>query len=378
MRRGTRFVSDSLQFTGTDLGDRDSGTFRRRTFDASEDDGDATSNESDGDGDSDDGEDSEDSDYLDLSGLSPQEREEVLVQSAMRRISLAQATGQADVHLKPEELEALAQRQKRIEAEERAARRKKRHGGGRSDRRKKSEQRIAVPLSQLASASSKKKSSPPQPAKVPSGLDALSRQTTGGGDVPADGRDRPGYPPIGYFPPPSASRSRPRAGTSLSQRPPSLAHNEYGYGSSRTRSAVGSLRATQLDPFQYQTGGPRASDVPGTAAAPSRRHASGPSAVMREQRRSTLTPPGAARSSHGSRRASYGEDTSEAESSRSEEDSSSDGRVEPPIREPANKPTGGRGRSSTIVVEKSPERVRSKKKSSSPVKRKQVAGKKKK
>ncbi|KAH0601084.1 hypothetical protein MHUMG1_02085 [Metarhizium humberi] len=331
MRRGTRFVSDSLQFTGVDLGDRDSGTFRRRQFGASEDDSDATSDESDSEGESDDGEDSEDSDYLDLSGLSPEEREEVLVQSAMQRINQAQATGQTDVHLRKEELEALAQRRKRMEEEERARRKKQRHSGGGSDRKKKSEQRIAVPLTQFAPVSRKKKSSLPASMEFPPRQDSLPRQIAGG-DLPADGRDRQGYPPMGYFPPPSASRSRPRSGTSSSQRPPSRARDEYEYSSSRPRSSVGSLRDTHLDPFQYQTAGPHAPYPPGAAAASSRRHASGPSEVMHDQRRSTVNPP-AARSSHGSRRTSYGGDTSDAHSSNSE-DSNSDGRVQPPIREP--------------------------------------------
>lgn len=374
MRRGTRFVSDSLQFTGVDLGDRDSGTFRRRQFGASEDDSDATSDESDSEGDSDDSEDSEDSDYLDLSGLSPEEREEVLVQSAMQRINQAQAAGQTDVHLRKEELEALAQRRKRMEEEERARRKKQRHSGGGSDRKKKSEQRIAVPLTQFAPVSRKKKSSLPASMEFPPRQDSLPRQIAGG-DLPADGRDRQGYPPMGYFPPPSASRSRPRSGTSSSQRPPSRARDEYEYSSSRPRSSVGSLRDTHVDPFQYQTAGPHAPYPPGAAAASSRRHASGPSEVMHDQRRSTVNPP-AARGSHGPRRTSYGGDTSDAHSSNSE-DSNSDGRVQPPIREPVSK-TRERGRNSTIVVEESPERVRSKKKSSSPVKRKQVAGKKKK
>ncbi|OAA43177.1 hypothetical protein NOR_04544 [Metarhizium rileyi] len=377
MRRGTRFVSDSLQFTGIDMGERDSGTYRRRHLGASgDDDSDATSKESDSEDDSDD---SEDSDYLDLSGLSPEEREEVLVQSAMQRIKQAQANGQIDVHLRKEELEALTQRRKRLEEEERARRKKKRHSEGGSDRKKKSEQRIAVPLTQLAPASRKKKSASSS-TEFPPRQDSLPRHTAGA-DLPPDGRNGQGYPPMGYFPPPSTSRARPRSGAASSQRPSSRARDEYEHSSSRPsssvsrqRSSLGSIRdAPRLSPFQYQTAGPRAPYL--QDAVPSRRHVSGPSEFIYEQRRSTLTPP-AARSRHGSRRTSYSEDTSEAESSNSEE-TNSDSRTEPAIREPVSKPTG-RGRNSTIVVEESPERVRSKKKSSSPVKRKPVAGKKKK
>lgn len=389
VRRNTRFVSDSLQFTGIDMGDRKSGTSRRRQYsDSEDDDGDSTSNESD----SDDDEDSDDSDYLDLSHLSPEQREEVLVQSAMRRISQAQAAGQANVDLKKDEIEALERRRKRIEEEERAKRKKKkRHSESGSDRKKKSrEQRIAVPLTQLAPVSRKKKSSLSSSTEFPPRQDSLPRQIAAG-DLPPDGRDRQGYPPIGYFPPPSASRSRPRAGTTSSQRPPSRARDEYEYSSSRPSSAnrprssrgsprdeasMLSSRSSHLDPFQFQTAGPRVPPHPaGAAAASSRRHVSNPSDIIYEQRRGMVTP-AAARSRHGSRRPSYEEDTSEAESSSSEA-STSDDRGGAQIREPVSK-SRARGRNSTIVVEESPERVKSKKKSSSPVKRKPVGGKKKK
>lgn len=103
-RRGSRFVSDSLTFTGTDLGDHNGG-LRRRQYQESDSE--------EGDGSSTDLEEDEDS----LAMLDPRDREEILVQSAMARIERAQAKGRTDVNLTKGELEALEQRKKR-QAEE--------------------------------------------------------------------------------------------------------------------------------------------------------------------------------------------------------------------------------------------------------------------
>ncbi|KAK2599008.1 hypothetical protein QQS21_005542 [Conoideocrella luteorostrata] len=380
-RRNTRFVSDSLNFTGIDLGDRTSGTYRRQEFSDSEKDGDSTSIE----GDSEEDDDDEFSDYL--SSLSPEEREEVLLRSALQLISRAQANGDTNVHLNKQELEAYGRYLKRMEEEERARQKKKRNSGSGNDKKKRAkEQRMAVPLTQLAPTSRKKKSSPSSSAELPPRQDSLPRQRASN-DLPPDGRDRQGYPPMGYFPPPSASRTRPRAGTTTSQRPSGRAHNEYEYASrpssaSRPRSSRGSPRdeastissRSHIDPFQFQTAGPRA-PFPAGAAVASRRHVSGPE-IMYEQRRGTVTP-AAARSRHGSRRASYEEYTSDEGNATSEESTSDDRANGAQIREPARQ-SRGRGRNAVLVVEESPERTKSKKKSSSPVKRKQVGGKKKK
>lgn len=401
MRRNTRFVSDSLHFTGIDLGDRKSGTYRRRQYSDSEDeDGDSDSSESYGEEEEEDEEEEEEDDDDDddgssryLARLTSEEREVVLVRSALQLIGRAQAMGETDVHLNKQELEAYGRYLKRVkeEEEERARQRKKRNSGSGSDKKKAKEQRMAVPLTQLAPTSRKKKSSLSSSAEFPPRQDSLPRQRAAN-DLPPDGRDQQGYPPMGYFPPPSASRSRPRAGTTTSQGPSSRAREEYDYVSrpssaNRPRSSRGSPRdeasATSsrphnntLNPFQFQTAGPRVPYLPGAAAA-SRRHVSGPPEIVYEQRRGTTTP-AAARSRHGSRRASYDEYTSEEGSPTSEESTSDDGGNGAQIRDPGGR-TRGRGRSEAIIVEESPERTKSKKKSSSsPVKRKQMAGKKKK
>ncbi|POR32074.1 Prenylated Rab acceptor 1 [Tolypocladium paradoxum] len=397
-RRNTRFVSDSLQFTGIDLGDRASGTVRRRRYGDSDDDDDDGSTSSDDD----------DNDSAYGEGAAPlaiRDREEALVQSALHRISRARAKGKADVKLSKEELAALERRRKRIQEEEE---RKKRGSGSGSDRKKKKEQRIAVPLSHLEPVSRKKRTAA---QAHPPRQDSLPRHASAGGVL--EGQQRQGYPPMGYFPPPSASRSRPRSGTA-SSRPPSRARDERGSSPfqyeyvphpsaanrhvsdsvARLRSSRGSPRdeassslgsRANLDPFMYQTEGPRAA-YPAGAAAASRRHVSGPAEMAYNTHRGTQAP-AVSRSHQGSRRQSYGDETSEDEGVTSEESTSDDrgngAQIGEPAREPAREPVrepvrepSGRGRDVGIVVEVSPERRPEppKKKSSSPVKKKPVSG----
>lgn len=401
MQRNMRFVSDSLHFTGIDLGDRMGGTRRHRRRGGFEgEDGDSTSSESDGEEDEDDDEDSGDgdSDYMMTSHLSPEEREEMLVQSALQRISRAQAREEANVRLNKQELAAFARHQKRVEAEERARRRANRRSQSRGDgKRRAKEQRVAVPLTQLAPTSRKKRSPLASSADFPPRQDSLHIQES----VDSEHSGGQTYPPMGYFPPPSAARSRPRAGTATLQRPSSHMRDDYEYhdawvppvnppGSSRgspRHDAPASVSQTHLDPFQYQTAGPRAPHAAGAAAA-SRRYVSSPPGVMYEERRGTASP-AAAGGRQGSRQqqqqsprqASYDEDTSEASSPTSEESTSDDRGRGAQIRPGTSvAPSTGRVRAEAIVVEESPDRgARSKKKPSSlPIKRKPVEVKKKK
>ncbi|KND95388.1 Prenylated Rab acceptor 1 [Tolypocladium ophioglossoides CBS 100239] len=337
--------------------------------------------------------------------LAIRDKEEALVQSALQRINRARAKGKADVKLNKEELAALERHRKRMQEEER----RKRGSGSGSDRKKKKEQRIAVPLSHLEPVSRKKRTAAqPHPPRK----DSLPRHVSAGGVL--EGQQHQGYPPMGYFPPPSASRSRPRSGTT-SSRPPSRARDEGGsspfqyeyvahpsaanrHGSdsvARPRSSRGSPRdeassslgsRSNLDPFMYQIEDQRAA-YPAGAAAASRRYASGPAETAYNTRRGAPAP-AASRSYQGSRRQSYGDETSEDENATSEENSSDDrgngGQTrEParePVREPVREPSGG-GRDVGIVVEVSQEPEpdpQPPKKKSSPVKRKAVSGGKRK
>ncbi|KAG5918754.1 hypothetical protein E4U42_006751 [Claviceps africana] len=290
--------------------------------------------------------------------------------------------GETDVHLHKQELEAYGRYLQRMEEEERARQKNKkkkeeaRNKGSGSDKKKKvKEQRMAVPLTQLAPASRKKKSSLASWTEFPPRRDSLPRERSAT-DLAPDGHDRKGYPPMGYFPPPSsASRSRPRSGTTTSQ-PSSASRPQSSRGSPRDEAFTMSGRSQgNINPFQFQTAGPRVPYPPGAAAA-SRRSVPGPTDVAYEQHRETGAS-ATARSRYGSRRASYDEYTSEEGSPASEESTSDDRGNVAKIREPVGK-VGRRGRGEVIVVEESPERTRSKKKSSSPVKRKPVGGRKKK
>ncbi|SPN96823.1 uncharacterized protein DNG_00343 [Cephalotrichum gorgonifer] len=183
-RRGNRRIEGgSLRYSGRDGGGRETdNTAVGRVG--------GYSYHSESDDDDDDDEDgSSEEDYVleeDLKGLSPMERDEVLVQSALRHIQRAQERGRTDVRLTEEELGAMDRRRKRMEEE--AARK--------AARRRARSQRIAVPLSQLES---------PRKKRIPSTQDLASLD-----------EEHAAYPPMGYFPPPS---SRPRSGTTGSQRP---------------------------------------------------------------------------------------------------------------------------------------------------------------
>jgi PRA1 family protein 1 len=374
MSRSRRFVSDSLRFTGTDLGDRSRGTSRRR-FQASDGEGGGSSSE-----------DEDDEDDYDLALLGPREKEEALVQTALMRIERARSKGRTDVNLSKDELAALERYQQRMKDE-----------AERKERKKRKENRISVPLTHLEPVSRKKRSTP-----QPAGHETVSRH--GSASDLAASQEQQVYPPMGYFPPPSGSRARPRSGTSASARPPSRAYEDgfqYEYvqrpssaasrhvsDSASPRSSRGHLIPEEawpqnaypppssgnrngLDPFLFMTAGPRAPPSAGAAAA-ARRHGSTPSEMSYSTRRDVEPPAAAGRRRRGARRdeTSDEEDYLEETTSESTSDDLGSGAQ---IREPT------RSRDSEIVVEVSPERDRetsSKKKSSdssSQTKRKPVS-----
>lgn len=354
-RRGSRFVSDALAFTGTDLGDRH-GAVRRRQLGDTDSDEEGYSTD-----------DVDDAEEDGLAMLDPQDREDILVQSAMARIQRAQAKGRADVNLSKAELEALERRRRRTEEE-----------AEKRERRRRREHRISVPLTQIEPMSRHRRSG--------RSSEASSRHPSVG-DLPQV------LPPMGHFPPPSLGpRTRPRSGTSVSQRSLGRVHDDHGYEYvQRPMSAIAARQTSDSmsrppsrsfladepysqysgggredpdahDPFQFQTAGPR---VVAAAAALARRPPSSAGAS------------GSIRSTRSNRRSVY-EESSDDDFIPSEEGSSVSDEQGNGARIREAPP---RGRESAIVIEESPEPERSspKKKESSPVKRKPVAsrGKKK-
>ncbi|KAM0462544.1 hypothetical protein ACHAPV_004022 [Trichoderma viride] len=170
--------------------------------------------------------DSYDEDYSDDQQDEEDEWEAALVEKALYRINKAQAKGRTDVRLSKEEIKALERRQQRMEAEERRNRRR-------------GQERVAIPLSQFGSMA--------RLGGSESGSNPVSRQPSG-----SETHDEIS-PQMGYFPPPSGSRPRPKSTISTSR--PTSFHEE-----------------PSRDPFKYQTAGSRAAKY----AAP-KRHGSGQS-----------------------------------------------------------------------------------------------------
>lgn len=284
---GRRFASDSLRFTGIDMGEGTVGPRRRHAHGRLEDD-----ESSDSDQDSERGNENQ----------ALREEEDALVESAMQRIRRAQAKGKQEVKLNKKELAALERRKKRLQAEAEDEKKKK----------KKKEQRYAVPLSELAPLSQKASRGG---SKVSS--DVLPRHPspellakTQGGKV---------QPPVGWFAHPSSSRpsiaetrrafepNSDREGSSSSSlqysyvQPPGPPTNSRHlsdpyvrprstrgpqpheeavrvsqYGASASAS-VPSVPST-LDPFRFMTAGAQAPYHAGSTAA--LRHGSGSSAYI--------------------------------------------------------------------------------------------------
>ncbi|KAM0363564.1 hypothetical protein ACHAP4_000417 [Fusarium culmorum] len=226
---GSRFASDPLRFTGTDVGNSERGLVRRGHYEDSEDSED----------DSDSSEDEEFEQYL--AELASHDPEEALVQSAMHRIERAKAKGRTDVDLNDEEIAALERRRKRDEA----AKKKK------SSKRRKDSSRVAIPLTQLESSSSRKKDS----------FTSQSRQPSRSNSNLTEGQDRPSRPSLGSLPP-TSSTGRPRSGTTTSSqsrvRAPSTSRQPSD-SSAVVRRGRNSSQAP-ADPFQFQVpGAPRGS-----------------------------------------------------------------------------------------------------------------------
>ncbi|KAK7988501.1 hypothetical protein PG989_008816 [Apiospora arundinis] len=210
-----RFMSDQLQFTGTELarGGRSRGGHAYDEDDSSEEES---------------GEDTEE----DEDDEAARELEDELVEGALAKIRKAQAKGKADVKLNEKELEALERRRKRVQAE--AAKPKQKPA------------RIAVPLSQFD----------PSAMEVPRRRSGMSASEESLSQHPSSSsltvaRSRPG-PPVGYFPPPNASRHH---SSTSSHRNSSSARNtpdpfKYQTASSRVASGHGKRNLSgSSDPY---------------------------------------------------------------------------------------------------------------------------------
>ncbi|KAF4899100.1 Prenylated Rab acceptor 1 [Colletotrichum fructicola] len=333
---------------------------------ASEDEDDSSEDDSEEDDDS-----SEDEFEIDWDQFSPMEREEALVQTALARIRRAQEKGRADVKLNKDEMAALERHKKRMAKEARKQERK---------RRKEKEQRYSIPLSQLQA---------PIRRRSPTADDDLPLHPSPGTFDAV--QNRGAMPPVGYFPPPNASRTRHRSSTSSSQRPPSGGEPrgsspfQYAYVGSRQASdnmspasstSSKSKSKAAVDPFQFQTEG---SSAQGIVA---RRNVSGSTDGRR-----TPTVPATSRVTRSRAPPPESASSSDSSSEESTEESTSDGTgngaqiVEPPPPPPQTR----RGRREAIVVEEAASREparessRGKKSSNpSPSKRKPVASRKKK
>ena len=190
------FESDSLQFTGADVGR----TNNRQAY-----------------GYSDDSEEEEEDDDYEPSGgpmqVALRDKEEVLVQRALERIRRAQALGYKDVSLPPKERDAL---ERKIASDQAKAKAKK---PALSTKRSSEGRRTSSRLSITA---------PPTVAGKKKSKSALNKQ-----DAPVTTNLPPGfvvpgpdgqmmYQPIGYSPPSSSSRpsSRPNSSQSLQNPQP--------------------------------------------------------------------------------------------------------------------------------------------------------------
>lgn len=252
---------------------------RRRAYEQSEDDDDDDTSDSDQDSDQDaEGE----------TQLALQEKENALVESALRRIRRAQSKGKEEVKLNKKELAALEQRRRRMQAE----------SGG--NKKKKKEQRYAVPLSHLGPISQKENralvapddSLPPHPSpgtfertqdgrlQPPVGWLAHPSSSRPGTADSRESRRSSGRAsdrelsssPFQYsYVQPSSSPSNPRHSSDPSLRHRSsrgpLPHEEAWmpqYGASASTSSI----PTAHDPFRYMTSGPQAPYHAGSAAGP--------------------------------------------------------------------------------------------------------------
>ncbi|RDL36820.1 uncharacterized protein BP5553_06172 [Venustampulla echinocandica] len=254
-----RFASDPLEFTGIDLA-MESRARRGYAFD----DGESSS------------EDSEESENEGTNALqiALRDKEEALVQSALRRIRRAQEKGKREVKLNQDELDALEKRRKRMQASNTKAKKESRSSGGSGTEKKRRSDRslITVPLTGEPSGRKRAKSrleEPPNPPGLIEGPDGLTYAPVGYYPVQAATRNSPSRPrsassqqlqgtgrpsssyQTGQIPRHFSDGMRPTSSSSTSSRRPLPDDEDWIPGSSR-RSSVSS-QSFPVDPFEYQT-----------------------------------------------------------------------------------------------------------------------------
>ncbi|EKD17252.1 uncharacterized protein L3040_008897 [Drepanopeziza brunnea f. sp. 'multigermtubi'] len=312
---GKRFYSDPLHFTG---GDMASASRARRSYAF---------------GDSEDSSESEDSEVAgtDAVQIALRDKEEALVQSALARIRRAQEKGKREVKLNQDELDALENRRKRMQAAATAKAQKGSGSSGGSDKEKRRRgDRISVPLA-LAAA---------EPVGRPSSLHSNKKgkgKSTRSEDSPANppGLLLPGadehlaYTALGTYPsqvqPQSTSRSsrsattqqlrdsnntvpylnltqgrhfsdgmQPASSYSNSSRRPLPDDADWHPSNSRPSSVASSHSQSQgfiVDPFEYQVSSGTPPPVPHQylqSQSQGRMNLSGPADVTYSSVRRTL------------------------------------------------------------------------------------------
>jgi len=324
-----RFASDPIHVTGTDLA-----SMRVRRSYTMEDSADSSSS----------GESEAEAEGIDALQIALREKEEALVQSALRRIRRAQEKGKSEVKLNQEELDALENRRKRMQA---AATTRPRKGSGSSngsgtEKKKKirrSERTITIPLAppEPQSRSSSRPSSRPSSSRR-SSKSIVKRND----EMPINaaqaafmvaGADGLTYAPMGIPPQASPHRtrtSRPRASTSSQairsgpapyfpyapgsqrqayehMRPASSASHrarpmpdEEGWVPTNSRRSSGASSYV-IDPFEYQVSSDTPPPIPAQYMTqqsqvhppPGRRVVSGPQDVTYSSLRRSVGPGGA-------------------------------------------------------------------------------------
>ncbi|KAE8446911.1 hypothetical protein EG329_011542 [Mollisiaceae sp. DMI_Dod_QoI] len=254
-----RFSSDTLQFTGIDLG---STTRVRKPYtlqDSEESSGDSAESDFEG---------------TDAVQVALRDKEEALVQSALARIRRAQEKGKKEVQLNKEELDALERRRKRMQA---AATTKQRKGSGSSggsetERRRRSDRNITIPIAfepnsrpssrKRAKSTSKRPGDATPPVMLVAGADRLAYAPAASYTPPLTGTTRPRSAtsqqlrgaPAAYFtyqqPRHVSEGTRPVSSSSNPSRRP-LPDEENWEPSSSRRSSSSSQNYT-LNPFDYQ------------------------------------------------------------------------------------------------------------------------------
>ncbi|CZR51227.1 related to prenylated Rab acceptor 1 [Phialocephala subalpina] len=311
-----RFSSDTLQFTGIDLGGGASTTRARKTYtlqDSEESLGDSAESEFEG---------------TDALQVALRDKEEALVQSALARIRRAQEKGKKEVKLNKAEVDALERRRKRMQAAATTKQRKESgsSGGSETERRRRSDRNIAIPIASVAPLSqpnsrpssrkrakstSKRTGEATPPVMLVAGPDGLAYAPSGSYTPPLAGsRNSPTRPrsattqqlrgsaPPAYFtytqPRHVSEGTRPPSSSSTSSRRP-LPDDENWEPSSSRRSSASSQNYI-LNPFDYQISSDAPPPIPAHYLQPQgqpqgRRNVSGPAEVNYSSVRRSMQPP---------------------------------------------------------------------------------------